>query len=107
MDIVAQVVVAIVLATTIAGLLVKRGGVFVLVLPVVIASIGSMWIYGALEHYQHATERELTGLIGYHYSVPEWGFEYAPNGRYIERWSFTVPAYTTLMLLLAWRPGDR
>jgi hypothetical protein len=40
-------------------------------------------------------------LIGYHYSMPEWGSEYAPNGRRIERWSFTVPAYTTLVLLLA------
>jgi hypothetical protein len=33
--------------------------------------------------------------------MPEWGFEYAPNGRRIEEWSFTVPAYTTLLLLLA------
>jgi hypothetical protein len=101
MELVAQIVVPILLVTTIAGFLVKRGGALVLVLPVVIAAFGAMWIYGALEHYQRATGRELTGLIGYHYSMPEWGFEYAPNGRRIEGWSFTVPAYTTLVLLLA------
>jgi hypothetical protein len=51
MELVAQIVVPILLVTS-SGLFVKRGGVSVLVLPVVIAAFGAMWIYGALEHYQ-------------------------------------------------------
>ena len=43
----------------------------------------------------------MQGLVGYHYSVPEWGFKYAPGGAEIERWSFHVPATVTFVLLFA------
>lgn len=84
----------------IVGFLLRRGGRVIIVLPVVIATIGALWLFGAVAHYQRSTGRELRGLVGYHYSVPEWGFEYAPGGAQIERWSFHVPAIATFALLL-------
>jgi hypothetical protein len=71
------------------------------ILPVAITLAGILWMYAALGHYQRVTGSELRGLIGYHYSSPDWGFEYAPEGKRMERWSFEVPAVVTLIVLLA------
>lgn len=79
----------------------RRAGRIVLALPIVIATIGAVWLFGALTHYRRSTGRELQGLVGYHYSVPEWGFKYAHGGAEIERWSFHVPAAVTFVLLFA------
>jgi len=81
--------------------MVKRIAWILLLSPIAIALAGVVWINGALLHYERATGHERNGLIGYHYSMPEWGFEYALNGRRMERWSFDVPTVTTLALLLA------
>jgi hypothetical protein len=101
MDVLLWIVVPLTIVMIISGVALKRNAPVILALPVMIAALGVLWMYSALEHYQRATGRELNGLIGYHYSVPDWGFEYAPNGRHMERWSFNVPALTTLILLLA------
>ena len=82
-------------------LMMKRIARILLLSPIAIALAGTLWITGALSYYERATGHERNGLIGYHYSVPEWGFEYAPDGRRMERWSFDVPTVTTLALLLA------
>ena len=74
---------------------------FYLATPVALAVIGSVWIEVALRHFEQVTTHERRGIIGWHYSVPEWGFEYRPQGRSIEKWAFEVPSYTTFVLLLA------
>jgi hypothetical protein len=68
---------------------------------VLIALSGIVWIEVALRHYERATDHERQGVIGFHYSQPEWGFEYRPGGRRMERWSFNIPAGVTLILLTA------
>jgi hypothetical protein len=75
----------------IAGIALRRTAPIVLALPLLIAALGMLWMYTALEHYQRATGRKLNGIIGYHYSVPDWGFEYASNDRHMERWSSRCP----------------
>ena len=74
--------------------------IFLLVAPIVIAAIGALWMLVALRHFERSTGHGLQGLIGYHYSMPEWGFKYAPGGADIERWSFHVPTGVTFGLLL-------
>lgn len=100
MHVLLWVIVPVVLIVALSGFFVRRSGAITLALPIVIVTIGSLWMYGALAHYRRATGQELNGLVGYHYSVPEWGFKYAPNGRQIERWSFHVPSAATFVLLL-------
>jgi hypothetical protein len=84
----------------ISGFLVRRAGRVILAMPIAVAAIGALWLFGALSHYQRVTGRELQGLVGYHYSMPEWGFKYADGGAQIARWAFHVPAIATLALLL-------
>jgi hypothetical protein len=100
MEVLVWIVIGVVVMMLIASLAAIRRAAVTFIMPVMIVLVGAIWIYAALEHYQRATARERTGLIGYHYSMPEWGFEYAPDGPRMEWWSFEVPAYTTLALLL-------
>jgi hypothetical protein len=53
----------------------------------------------AVFHYERLTGRGAYGLAGYHYSCPEWGFQYHPGGEQIHRWTTIVPSYTTFALL--------
>lgn len=70
----------------------------IIVVPPVIALLGSAWIVSAVSRYA-ADGRSFRGMIGYHYSVPEMGFSYVPGGVRIEYWAFTFPATVTLGLL--------
>jgi hypothetical protein len=55
-------------------------------LPVAVAVFGVLWIELALRHFERTTNHKRNGVVGYHYSMPDWGFEYRPNGRVIESW---------------------
>lgn len=53
----------------------------------------------ASNHYQGVTGRRLYGLAGYHYSAPEWGFEYHPDGHAIAARTVIHPPNTTFLAL--------
>jgi hypothetical protein len=59
-----------------------------------------MWMLAATEHFERQTGRRLYGLAGNHYSSPDDGFEYQPNGRCIERWTVSVPPNIAFAALL-------
>ncbi|MEA2235882.1 MAG: hypothetical protein QOC81_606 [Thermoanaerobaculia bacterium] len=70
-----------------------------LVVPLLVALAGVVWMQAAVSHYRRTTGRAFYGLAGYHYSSPEWGFEYYPGGERIHRWTTIIPPYTTLIVL--------
>jgi len=47
----------------------------VVVVPASIVLTGTIWMQMAVQHYEAKTGREFYCLAGYHYSLPEWGFE--------------------------------
>ena len=71
-----------------------------LLLPPALAAAGWCWMELAANRFERITGRAFYGLAGFHYSVPEWGFQYHPGGQQIERWVVTIPTVTTLCLLL-------
>ncbi len=77
----------------------KRGTLVWLLAPIIIAAVGVAWMQLAVWHYERVTGRKACGLAGYHYSSPEWGFQYHPGGERIHRWTTIVPSYTTLIAL--------
>ena len=70
-----------------------------LLAPFLIGICGVVWMQLAVTHYQRLTGREAYGLAGFHYSTPEWGFEYHPGGEQIHRWTTIVPSYVTLAIV--------
>jgi hypothetical protein len=70
-----------------------------LAMPIAVALAGVFWVELALRQFERSEAHERQGIIGYHYSMPEWGFEYRPNGRAIETWAFSVPSVTTVLAL--------
>jgi len=70
------------------------------VVPFILAAIGALFMLLAVRHYERSTGREFYGLAGYHYSMPEWGFAYHPDGRRIEEWTVTYPCTATSVALL-------
>jgi len=73
MDVLLWIVVPLMMVMAVSGLILRPRAPIILLSPIVIALVGVLWITGALSHYERATGRERTGLIGYHYSMPEWG----------------------------------
>ena len=70
-----------------------------LVVPLVVALAGVVWMQAAVSHYRRTTGRGFYSLAGYHYSIPDWGFKYYPGGELVHRWTTIIPPYTTLVLL--------
>ena len=62
--------------------------------------MGAVWMELALRHFESSTGHERRGIVGYHYSVPDWGFDYRPGGEEVERWAFKIPVATTLGVML-------
>lgn len=100
MELLLTIGVVIALVIGVSGFFARPAGRMVLAAPIVIVAIGVLWVVAALTYYQRSTGRQLQGLVGVHYSVPDWGFQYAPGGAEIERASFHVPAIFTIMLLV-------
>ncbi|HEY0144283.1 MAG TPA: hypothetical protein VGF48_25585 [Thermoanaerobaculia bacterium] len=69
-------------------------------LPLLVAVGGFLWIDGSTSHFSALTGRAFYGLAGYHYSVPEPGFEYHAAGEQIHRWTTIIPMYATAAALL-------
>ena len=63
--------------------------------PWMLAAVGATFMLLAVRHYERSTGREFYGLAGYHYSMPEWGFEYYPDGKRIEDWTVNYPFAAT------------
>src|SRR5258707_234652 len=68
-----------------------------LVVPLLVAFGGVVWMQAAVSHYCQTTDRAFYGLAGYHYSMPDSGFKYYPDGDLIHRWTTIIPASTTLV----------
>jgi hypothetical protein len=62
---------------------------------------GGAWMSASTKHFERQTGRRFYGLAGNHYSIPEDGFEYQPNGEHIERWTVSIPPTATFAALLA------
>jgi hypothetical protein len=75
----------------------KRAAAQWVVLSIAIAILGTAWMQVAVAHYKQKTGRGFYALAGYHYSQPEWGFEYYPGGDVIHRWTTTVPWVATVV----------
>src|SRR5687768_15374800 len=73
---------------------------FWLFVPPIAVIVGSVWMYGAVEHYKRETGRRFYSLAGYHYSMPEWGFTYLPGGEQIHRWTVKIPSSVIFTVLL-------
>lgn len=50
--------------------------------------------------YETRTGRRFYGLAGYHYSMPEWGFEYHPGGETIAARTVVYPPNVTFLALV-------
>lgn len=72
-----------------------RPGVW-LVVPLLIALSGVVWMQAAVSHFRRTTGRTFYGLAGYHYSSPNSGFKYHPDGELVHRWTTIIPANSTL-----------
>jgi hypothetical protein len=71
-----------------------------ILLPIFIAVAGIFWVLIATGYYQDLTGHELRGIVGVHYSMPNWGFDYREGGRQVQFWAFDVPLAVTLLLLV-------
>ena len=72
-----------------------------LIVPWLLALAGGAWMLASTKHFERQTGRRLYGLAGNHYSVPQNGFEYQPDGKDIERWTVSVPPNAAFAALLA------
>ncbi len=71
-----------------------------LIVPCAIALVGAAWMLLASNHYEDTTGRRFYGLAGYHYSMPEWGFEYYPGGEVIAARTVVYPPNVTFIALV-------
>ena len=69
-----------------------------LVVPLLVALAGVIWMQAAVSHYRRTTGRGFYCLAGFHYSGPEWGFKYYPGGERVHRWTTIIPTSTTLVV---------
>lgn len=70
-----------------------------LILSLLISLSGVVWMQTAVSYYRHLTGRNLYGLAGYYYSVPELGFKYHPGGQVIHQWTTIIPTNVALLAL--------
>lgn len=72
----------------------------VIAVPAAIVVFGTIWMQLAVQHYERKTGREFYSLAGYHYSLPQWGFDYHPGGESIADWTVVFPSNATLLAIL-------
>jgi hypothetical protein len=67
--------------------------------PIAVAIVGAVWVELAIRYFEQTSRHERRGIVGFHYSMPQWGFDYRAGGRHVEVWAFDVPALVILATL--------